>query len=82
MKNYIITISSLMGVLMLMDDAYAQDIQFGDPKQVIQFYNQAIVEEGSATARLNFRDIKVQKLNAFKSGGRCYYNSSYKAKRN
>ena len=68
MKNYIIAISSLMGVLMFMDDAYAQDIQFGDPKQVIQFYNQAIVEEGIATARLNFRDIKVQKLNAFKSG--------------
>ena len=68
MKNYIVAFGSLISVLFMIEDGYAQDIQFGDPKQVIQFYNQAIIEEGRATARLNFRDIKVQKLSAFRSG--------------
>lgn len=67
MKKYIIAFTSLLGLLLCAHRNYAQDIQFGDPKQVIQFYNQSIIEEGSATARLNFRDVKVQKLSAFRS---------------
>lgn len=68
MKKYIVAFGSLISFLFMIMDGYAQDIQFGDPKQVIQFYNQSIIEEGRSSARLNFRDIKVQKLNAFRAG--------------
>lgn len=68
MKIYIVAFSSLIFVLFTESKANAQDIQFGDPKQVIQFYNQSIVEEFKSTLRFNFREVKVQKLTAFKSG--------------
>lgn len=68
MKKIIKVFSSLLGLFLCANQVDAQDIQFGDPKQVIQFYNQSIIEEGRATARLNFRDVKVQKLNAFRAG--------------
>ena len=53
---------------LLTSKIHAQDIQFGDPKQVIQFYNQSIIEETKSSVRFNFRDVKVQRLSAFKSG--------------
>ncbi len=53
---------------LLTSKMHAQDIQFGDPKQVMQFYNQSIIEDNKASARFNFRDVKVQKIAAFRSG--------------
>ena len=53
---------------LLTSKIHAQDIQFGDPKQVIQFYNQSIIEETKSSVRFNFRDVKVQRLSAFRSG--------------
>lgn len=68
MKIQAIAFGSLIFALFNLHKASAQDIQFGDPKQVIQFYNQSIVEETKPCIRFSFRDVKVQKLTAFKSG--------------
>ncbi len=67
MKLKYCSIGFLVCALMI-NRGLAQDIQFGDPKQVIQFYNQSIVEEHKTAARFNFREVKVQKLTAFRSG--------------